>query len=157
MGGPCPGRRDFDTFPSAEAYHHAAAGRESTRIPKLPVKLILRWIASAVAVGLAVYLLPGLEYDGRIETLFVVALILGLVNAVVRPIIKGLACGLIVLTLGLALFVINALMLYLTSFIAAHFGYGFHVRDFVSALIGAVVISLATWFLSLLIKDKDDR
>ncbi|HYW11127.1 MAG TPA: phage holin family protein [Longimicrobium sp.] len=121
------------------------------------MKLILRWIASAVAVGLAVYLLPGLEYDGRIETLFVVALIFGLVNAVVRPIIKGLACGLIVLTLGLALFVINALMLYLTSFIAAHFGYGFHVRDFVSALIGAVVISLATWFLSLLIKDKDDR
>jgi putative membrane protein len=121
------------------------------------VKLILRWIASAVAVGLAVYLLPGLEYDGRIETLFIVALILGLVNAIVRPIVKRLACGLIVLTLGLALFVINALMLYLTSFIAAHFGYGFHVRDFVSALIGAVVISLATWFLSLLIKDKDDR
>jgi putative membrane protein len=121
------------------------------------VNLLLRWIASAVAVGLAVYLLPGLEYDGRIETLFVVALILGLVNAVVRPIVKMLACGIIVLTLGLALFVINALMLYLTGYLAESFGYGFHVDDFASALIGSVVISLATWFLSLLIKDKNER
>ncbi|WP_420125013.1 phage holin family protein [Longimicrobium sp.] len=121
------------------------------------MNLIFRWIASALAVGLAVYLLPGLEYDGRIETLFVVALILGLVNAVVRPIIKALACGIIVLTLGLALFIINAAMLYLTSYIAGEFGYGFHVRDFISAIIGSLVISLATWFLSMLIKDKGDR
>ncbi|HZG43460.1 MAG TPA: phage holin family protein, partial [Longimicrobium sp.] len=82
------------------------------------MKLILRWLASAAAVGLAVYLLPGLDYDGRIETLFVVALVLGLVNAIVRPIVKMLACGIIVLTLGLALLVINAVMLYLTTFIA---------------------------------------
>lgn len=122
------------------------------------MKLLLRWVASAVAVGIAVYLLPGrLEWDGRIETLFVVALILGLVNAVVRPIVKALACGLIVLTLGLALFVINALMLYLTGFIAGQFGYEFRPRDFVSALIGSLVISIATWGLSMLIKDRDDR
>jgi putative membrane protein len=122
------------------------------------VRLLLRWVASAVAVGIAVYLLEGrIEWDGRIETLFVVALILGLVNAIVRPIIKALACGIIVLTLGLALFVINALMLYLTGFIAAHLGYHFHPRDFVSALLGSLVISVATWFLSLLIKDKDER
>jgi putative membrane protein len=122
------------------------------------VKLLLRWVASAVAVGIAIYVLPGrIEWDGRIETLFVVALILGLVNAVVRPIIKALACGLIVLTLGLALFVINALMLYLTGFIAAQLGYEFRPTDFVSALIASVVISVATWILSLLIKDRDDR
>jgi putative membrane protein len=122
------------------------------------VKLLLRWVASAVAIGIAIYLLPGaLEWDGRIQTLFVVAFILGLVNAVVRPIVKGLACGLIVLTLGLALFVINALMLYLTGFIAGELGYLFRPRDFVSALLASVVISIATWVLSLLIKDKDDR
>ena len=120
------------------------------------MNLIFRWITSALAVGLAVYLLPGLEYDGRIQTLFVVALILGLVNAIVRPIVKALACGIIVLTLGLALFVINAVMLYLTSYIAGEFGYGFHVRDFVSAIIGSVIISLVTWFLSLLLSDDDD-
>ena len=121
------------------------------------MRLLLRWVASAVAVGLAVYLLPGLEYDGRLETLFVVALVLGLVNAIVRPIVKTLACGLIVLTLGLALFVINALMLYLTSFFVHHFGYDFHIRDFPSALIGSVVISVVTWFLSLLIKDRNEK
>ena len=120
------------------------------------MNLILRWIASALAVGLAVYLLPGLEYDGRIETLFVVALILGLVNAVVRPIVKALACGIIVLTLGLALFVINAVMLYITSYIAGELGYGFEIRDFVSALIGSLVISAVTWILSMLITDRDD-
>lgn len=147
---------DDDTFPPA-------ARRTETITPCIhpypqnAVKLLLRWIASAVAVGLAIYLLPGLEYDGRTETLFVVALILGLVNAIVRPILKMLACGIIVLTLGLALFVINALMLYLTSWIAEAMGYGFEVRDFPSALIGSVVISLATWILSMLIRDRDDR
>lgn len=153
---PGPGARHF----SARSGVHPGSShtRASTRIHHTAVKLLLRWVASAVAIGIAVYLLPGaLEWDGRIETLFVVALILGLVNAIVRPVIKALACGLIVLTLGLALFVINALMLYLTGFIAAHFGYVFHPRDFVSALIASVVISVATWFLSLLIKDKDDR
>ena len=122
------------------------------------MRLLLRWVASAVAVGIAIYLLPGrIEWDGRIETLFVVALILGLVNAVVRPIVKALACGIIVLTLGLALFVINALMLYLAGHIASALGYHFHPRDFVSALIASLVISLATWFLSLLIKDRDEK
>lgn len=119
------------------------------------MNLLFRWIASAIAVGLAIYLLPGLEYDGRIETLFVVALVLGLVNAIVRPIVKMLACGIIVLTLGLALFVINAAMLYLTSYIAGEFGYGFYIHGFASALIGAIVISLATGLLSMLITDDD--
>ncbi|HEX8392411.1 MAG TPA: phage holin family protein [Longimicrobium sp.] len=122
------------------------------------MKLILRWIASAAAVGLAIHLLPGLDYDGRITTLFVVAVILGLVNAIVRPIVKMLACGIIALTLGLALLVINAAMLYLTSFIAGQLGYGFHVLDFRSAVLGSLIISIASWFLSLFIHDdKDDR
>ena len=121
------------------------------------MNLILRWIASAAAVGVAVYALPGLEYDGRITTLFVVAVILGLVNAIVRPIIKMLACGIIALTLGLALLVINAAMLYLTGFIAGQFGYGFRVLDFKSAVIGSLIISIASWILSMLLKDNDDR
>ncbi len=122
------------------------------------MRLLLRWVASAVAVGLAIYLLPGrIDWDGRVETLFVVALILGLVNAVVRPVVKALACGIIVLTLGLALFVINAMMLYLAGHIASALGYHFHPADFVSALIASLVISVATWFLSLLIKDRDER
>ncbi|HEU0014500.1 MAG TPA: phage holin family protein [Longimicrobium sp.] len=118
------------------------------------MRLILRWIASAAAVAVAVYLLPGIDYDGRVETLLVVAAIFGLVNAIVRPIVKALACGLIVLTLGLFLFVINALMLLLTEALAKQFGYGFEVHGFVSALIGAIVISAATWIFSIMIPDE---
>ena len=119
------------------------------------MKLLLRWIASAVAVYAAVSLVEGISYDGRITTLFVVALVLGLVNALVRPILKSLACGLIVLTLGLFLFVINAAMLYLAAFLSGQLGYGFHIADFVSALIGSVIITLVSWVLSLLLKDDE--
>ena len=121
------------------------------------MKLILRWIVSAVAVAAAIYLVPGLSFDGRIETLFVVALILGLVNAIVRPIIKALACGLIVLTLGLFLFVINAAMLWITSIVARSFGFGFEIDGFIPAFVGALVISVVSWILSILIPDDPRR
>ena len=86
-----------------------------------------------------------------------VALIFGLVNALIRPLVKSLACGLIVLTLGLAIFIINALMLLLTSYLSRHFGYDFTVDGFVPALLGAVVIGLVSWVLSMFLVDDDDR
>jgi putative membrane protein len=119
------------------------------------MNLILRWIASALAVGAAAYFVPGIRVTGGLQTYFVVALILGVANAVARPIVKSLSCGLIVLTLGLFLFVINAAMLWLTSLLAQHFGYGFYVDGFKPALIGSVVISLVSWALSLFLKDDD--
>jgi putative membrane protein len=119
------------------------------------MNLILRWIASALAVGAAAYFVPGIRVTGGVQTYFVVALILGVANAVARPIVKSLSCGLIVLTLGLFLFVINAAMLWLTSLLARHFGYGFYVDGFKPALIGSVVISLVSWALSLFLKDDD--
>ncbi|HET7464223.1 MAG TPA: phage holin family protein [Longimicrobium sp.] len=120
------------------------------------MNLILRWLITAAAVWAAAHFVPGIHYTGGIKTLLVVALVMGLVNALVRPIVKKLACGVIVLTLGLALFVINALMLLLTGYIAQHFGYDFRVDGFVPALIGSVVISLVSWVLSLLLVDGDD-
>ncbi len=126
------------------------------RVPDLTVRLLLRWAASAAAVWIAAWLVPGIRVEGGIETLLVVSLILGLVNALVRPVLKWLACGVIVLTLGLFLLVINAAMLLLTEAIAGSLGYGFHVDGFRAALIGSVVISLAAWTLSLLIGDDDD-
>jgi putative membrane protein len=120
------------------------------------MKLVLRWLITAAAVWAATQFVPGIRYDGNWQTLFVVAIIFGLVNAVVRPIIKGLACGIIVLTLGLAIFVINALMLLLTSFISREAGYGFHVEGFVPALIGSVVISAVSWILSVFLIDDGD-
>ncbi|HEX5726994.1 MAG TPA: phage holin family protein [Longimicrobiaceae bacterium] len=119
------------------------------------MSLLLRWAAAAAGVWLAAYLVPGIRVDGGIITLLVVALILGLVNALVRPLLKALACGVIVLTLGLFLFVINALMLLLTAYLAREFGYGFHVDGFVPALLGSIVISLVTWAVSALFSGDD--
>ena len=91
-------------------------------------------------------------------TLLGVALILGLVNALVRPILKALSCGVIVLTLGLFLLVINAAMLLLAAWIARQVGIGFHVDGFGAALLGSLVISLVSFLLSLLLPgESDDR
>ncbi len=119
------------------------------------MNLLLRWIASALAVGAAAYFVPGIRVTGGVQTYFVVALILGVANAVARPIIKSLSCGLIVLTLGLFLFVINAAMLWITSLLAQHFGYGFYLDGVKPALIGSVVISLVSWVLSMFLKDDE--
>jgi putative membrane protein len=113
------------------------------------MKLLLRWLAAAAAVAVAVWLLPGLTYDGRPTTLLVVALMLGLVNSLVRPLLKSMSCGLIVVTLGLFLLVINALMLYLASWLSRGLGYGFQVDGFLTAVIGSVIISVVSWGLSL--------
>jgi putative membrane protein len=128
----------------------------STRPTIRTVKLILRWLITAAAVWAAAHFVPGIHYGGGFKTLLAVALVFGLVNALIRPIIKGLACGLIVLTLGLAIFVINALMLLLTGYITSQFGYTFKVDGFVPALLGSIVISLVSWVLSVILVDDDD-
>ncbi len=117
--------------------------------------LLLRWAAAAAGVGVAAWLLPGIRVSGGVWTLFVVALIFGLINALVRPLVKMLSCGLIVLTLGLFLLVINAAMLWLASLLASTLGFGFEVRDFGSAILGAIIISLAAWTFSLSFRDRD--
>lgn len=120
------------------------------------MKLLLRWAVSAAAVGAAAWLLPGIRVTGGVETLLAVALILGLVNALVRPVVRWLACGLVALTLGLFLLVINAAMLLLTEAVAGSVGLGFEVDGFGAAVVGSVAISLVTWVLSLLIGGGDD-
>ena len=120
--------------------------------------LLLRWVASAAAVAVATYLLPGLRLEGGVGALLAVALLLGLVNALVRPVLRWLSCGLIVLSLGLFLLVINALLLLFTAWTARALGFGFHVDGFGAALVGSVLISLVSFFLSLLLPgDRDAR
>jgi uncharacterized membrane protein YvlD (DUF360 family) len=82
------------------------------------MKLLLRWLAAAVAVAAATYLVAGIRLDAPPAAYLAVSLILGLANALVRPILRRLACGLIVLTLGLFLLVINAAMLLLAAWAA---------------------------------------
>ena len=121
------------------------------------MKLLLRWIITAAAVWAAAYFVDGISYSGGPTTLLVVALVLGLVNALVRPIVKGLACGIIVLTLGLALFVINALMLLLAAWISGELGYDFRVDGFVPALVGSLVVTFVSWILSVFLVDDDRK
>jgi putative membrane protein len=83
----------------------------------------------------------------------VVAVVLGLANALVRPVLKWLSCGLVVLTLGLFLLVINALMLLLSTYIARAAGYAFYVDSFLDAVLGSLIISVVSFAISLVFTD----
>ncbi|WP_143590829.1 phage holin family protein [Thermoactinospora rubra] len=122
--------------------------------------IILKVLAAAVAFWVATQLVPGVEVQGNPSnptywgTLVVVALIFGVINAVVKPIVKTLGCAFIVLTLGLFLIVINAAMLLLTSWISGQLDVPFHVDNFwPAAVLGSIVISVVTWLLGLIIPD----
>jgi putative membrane protein len=120
-------------------------------------KFVVRWFVASVALYAAVRLVPGLSYEGGWPTLAGMALIFGLVNAFVRPILGLLSCPLIILTLGVFLLVINGFMLLLASRLAAVFGVPFYVEGFGSAFLGALVVSAASFLLNLFIKDEEER
>jgi putative membrane protein len=121
--------------------------------------LLLRWIINAIALWVAVEIVNGILGPGSIlmpsdvGTLAVVAAIFGLVNALIRPVLGFLTCPLIVLTLGLFILIINALMLLLTSWLAGQFGFQFEIRSFGAAFVAALVISVVSFILSMLIRD----
>lgn len=122
--------------------------------------LIIKLLANAVALAVAAWLVSGITIQGattgrRILTLLIVAAIFGLVNAVVKPIVKLLSLPFIILTLGLLIFVINAAMLMLTSWITGKLDVQFHVADFwPSALLGALVITVVGMLLNAVLPDK---
>jgi putative membrane protein len=118
----------------------------------------LIWVTvNALALAAATALLDGIRVtgDNEVLTMIGVALIFGLVNAVVAPIVKLISLPFILLTLGLLIFVINALMLLLTEWLANEFGLGFHVDGFWTAVLGAIVISIAGWVLEVVLPDGD--
>jgi putative membrane protein len=121
------------------------------------MRLLLRIVVTAIALAVTVWLVPGIRIEGTNSVLAVVvtAIIFGVVNAFVRPILTLLSCGLVVLTLGLFLLVINALMLALASWIAVNwFGIGFYIDNFWWALLGSIVISIVSFVLSMLLPDE---
>jgi len=121
-------------------------------------KLLLRWIINAVAVYVAIRLVEGLTAEGGWIVYFEVALILGLVNALIAPLVKLLTCPLILLTLGLFTLVINGLMLWLASLIGSSVGLEFHVEGFLPAFWGALVIGVVSFALSVLTGvNREDR
>lgn len=121
------------------------------------MKLILRWLIIAISLYVAVLVVPGIHVDGNGWIAFsVMALVLGLVNAFIRPILKFLSCGVIILTLGLFVFVLNAATFLLASVIAQNwFNIGFYVDTFWSALLGSVIVSVVTVILSHILIDKE--
>jgi putative membrane protein len=115
-------------------------------------------VVNAAALGVAVWLFDGITLtaqttEGKIGTLVVVGAIFGVITSVVRPIVNLLSLPLIILTLGLMLFVTNALMLLLTSKVADAVGLDFHVQGFWTAVFGAIVISLASMVVEALLPD----
>ncbi|HID88598.1 MAG TPA: phage holin family protein [Anaerolineae bacterium] len=125
-------------------------------------KLLVRWVISALALFVAAWLLPGIEVEGVAWLAYaVMAVVLGFANAIIRPILKFLTCPLIILTLGLFTLVINGLTLWLSAELstwlaqALGLNVGFYVRDFWSALLGAIIVSVVTVVLSTIFVDKD--
>ena len=118
-------------------------------------KFILRWAIYAIALYLAVFLVPGVMLEGGSVLSFVwLALIFRLLNALVRPLITLLTCPLIILTLGLGTLLINTLTFYLAVEISQLFNIGFAVADIRSAFLGALVITIVSIILSLVLRVK---
>ena len=115
------------------------------------MRLLLRLIINAVALWVAVRLVPGISFDGNPVLLVVVALVFGVINTIVKPIVTLFSLPAVLLTLGLFLLVINALMLWFTGWLSTQLGLGFHVEGFVAAFLGAILVSLVAWALSAFI------
>jgi len=122
------------------------------------MNFIIRLVVTAIALGAAVAIVPGIENHSGWLHLILVALIFGIVNAVIRPILLALTCPLVLLTLGLFIFVLNALMLWLTGSISDALGLGFHVNGFVPALLGGLVVGIVSTVLNIFVgREKKKR
>src|SRR5258707_1050401 len=124
-------------------------------------------LVSAIALGVAAWLVPGIivgsyTLSGHLVTnstaekgltLLVVAVIFGLVNTILKPIIKTLGCGLYVLTLGLVAILVNGLLLWLVSYLAGDLKLPFHINGIVPAVVGALIVGIVSWVLHLVVPD----
>jgi putative membrane protein len=111
---------------------------------------LVRLLINAAALWVAVQLVDGIDHRGSVWSLLFVALVFGVLNASIRPVLKLLSLPLLILTLGLFMFVINALMLMLTGWVSGLFNLGFYVAGFWDAFVGALIISVVSLVLSVL-------
>jgi putative membrane protein len=123
--------------------------------------IIIRLVITAISLWIATLVIDGIHLSadstsGKAGTLLAVAAIFGLVNAILRPIIKTVGCGLYVFTLGLVALVVNGLLFLLTSWIAGKLDLGFHVDGFLAAILGALLVGIVSWVLNMLVPDGDD-
>lgn len=121
------------------------------------VKFVLRLLITAAALWVAVQLVPGIQHSGTWISLLGVALVFGVVNAFVRPLLLILTCPLVLLTLGLFLLVLNALLLWLTGALSTALGLGFEVHGFLAALLGGIIVGLVSTALNIFVGKKPQR
>lgn len=124
------------------------------------MRVVIRLLGSAAALAIAAAVVPGIHLGpgstvAKAVTLLVVALIFGVVNAVLKPIIKTVGCLFYVLTLGLAALVVNGLLLWLASVVAGALALPFHITGFLAAFLGALIVSAAGWLLSMVTEHRD--
>lgn len=119
--------------------------------------LLIRWLINTLAIYVAVQIVPGVQYTGGPIGLIVVALLFGLVNATLRPLLTFLTCPLVLLTLGFFLFVINGMMLMFTAWLSTQFDIGFAVDGFGSAIWAGLLISIVSVLLSIMVGEKEVR
>lgn len=120
-------------------------------------RLLIRWLINAIALWVAIQVVPGLEYTAESGvSLLIIALIFGLVNALVRPVLLLLTCPLIILTMGLFLLIVNALMLSITAWLSGIFGLGLTLEGFWPTVLGALVISVVSGIINMLVKDEPE-
>ena len=134
------------------------------------MKILVRVLVTAVALAVAAWVVPGIKLtawslhgtsaisnDAEIaKTLIIVAVIFGLINAVIKPVIKAVGCAFYVLTLGLIAIVVNGALLYLTSWIAYDkLHQPFHVTTFVAAVEGALIVGIVSWVAHLVLRDEE--
>ena len=126
------------------------------------MRFLIRVLASAAALAVATAVVPGIELTtasvtSKVLTLLGVALIFGVINAVLKPIVKIVGCVFYILTLGLIALVVNALLLWLTSWLAGKLNLPWHVTGFWPAFWGALIVSVVGWLLSILVREPDKQ
>ena len=120
---------------------------------RVAITAIALWVATIFVKGIS---LDTADTSKKIFTLLAVAIIFGVINAFLKPIIKTLGCVFYVLTLGLVALVVNALLLELASVTADHLKLPFHVSGFWAAFWGAIIVGVVSWFLNMFVSDEDN-
>ena len=126
------------------------------------MRLLIRAVLTAAALAVAAVLVPGIQLGhgsttSKVLTLLAVAVIFGLVNAIIKPVVKAVGCLFYVLTLGLIALVVNGLLLWLTSWVAGQLTLPFHITGFWPAFWGAIIVGVAGWLLGVLIPEPGDH
>ena len=121
------------------------------------MRFVIRLLVNAAALWVATRIVTGVTYSGALLPFLGVALVFGIVNAFIRPLLKFVTFPLIIVTFGIFALVVNGLMLWLTSSLSATLGLGFHVSGFKAAFWGALIVSIVSMLLGMFIQDSEER